>query len=144
MSDRSGIFAGDNPFHLAQSWLAEAEATEVNDPNAIALASVDAVLMADDADAPVHAIGRQHLCLWPGRVDAACRRSLQTALVDTAGHGRVFSVHAPQFEMTAAHTGATLRARTLSRFFQDIRQGQRGDVDGRVAALLAASLTSQA
>lgn len=109
-----------------------------------ALASVDAVLMADDADAPVHAIGRQHLCLWPGRVDAACRRSLQTALVDTAGHGRVFSVHAPQFEMTAAHTGATLRARTLSRFFQDIRQGQRGDVDGRVAALLAASLTSQA
>ena len=42
MTDRSGIFAGDNPFALAQSWLTEAEATEVNDPNAIALASVDA------------------------------------------------------------------------------------------------------
>jgi pyridoxamine 5'-phosphate oxidase len=41
MSDRSGIFAGDDPFRLAQDWLAEAEKTELNDPNAIALASVD-------------------------------------------------------------------------------------------------------
>jgi len=39
--DRSGIFAGNDPFALAQSWLAEAEATEPNDPNAIALATVD-------------------------------------------------------------------------------------------------------
>lgn len=42
MSERSGIFAGDDPFVLAQSWLAEAEASEVNDPNAIALSTVDA------------------------------------------------------------------------------------------------------
>jgi pyridoxamine 5'-phosphate oxidase len=41
MADRSGIFAGEDPFTLAQSWLAEAEAAEINDPNAIALASVD-------------------------------------------------------------------------------------------------------
>ncbi len=41
MSDRSGIFAGDDPFALARSWLAEAEESEVNDPNAIALATVD-------------------------------------------------------------------------------------------------------
>lgn len=41
MTDRSGIFAGDDPFAIAQSWLTEAEATEPNDPNAIALASVD-------------------------------------------------------------------------------------------------------
>ncbi|SEM92762.1 Pyridoxamine 5'-phosphate oxidase [Gemmobacter aquatilis] len=40
--DRTGIFAGDNPFALAQSWLSEAEGTEINDPNAIALATVDA------------------------------------------------------------------------------------------------------
>ncbi|WP_103256527.1 pyridoxamine 5'-phosphate oxidase [Tabrizicola aquatica] len=39
--DRSGIFAGEDPFALAQSWLAEAEAVEPNDPNAIALATVD-------------------------------------------------------------------------------------------------------
>lgn len=40
--DRSGIFAGDDPFAIAQTWLAEAEKTEPNDPNAIALATVDA------------------------------------------------------------------------------------------------------
>jgi len=39
--DRAGIFAGDDPFVIAQGWLAEAEKTEVNDPNAMALASVD-------------------------------------------------------------------------------------------------------
>ena len=39
--DRTGIFAGDDPFVIAQSWLTEAEATEINDPNAIALATVD-------------------------------------------------------------------------------------------------------
>lgn len=41
MSERSGIFAGDDPIALAQSWLTEAENSEVNDPNAIALATVD-------------------------------------------------------------------------------------------------------
>lgn len=39
--DRSGIFAGSDPFVTARSWLTEAEATEPNDPNAIALATVD-------------------------------------------------------------------------------------------------------
>lgn len=42
MSDRTGIFAGDDPFAIARNWLAEAEKTEINDPNAIALATVDA------------------------------------------------------------------------------------------------------
>lgn len=40
--DRKGIFAGDNPFRIARDWLAEAEAQEINDPNAAALATVDA------------------------------------------------------------------------------------------------------
>ncbi len=40
--DRNGIFAGDDPFAIARAWLAEAEASEPNDPNAIALATVDA------------------------------------------------------------------------------------------------------
>ncbi len=39
--DRNGIFAGNDPFALAQTWLTEVEATEPNDPNAIALATVD-------------------------------------------------------------------------------------------------------
>lgn len=42
MSDRNGIFAGDDPFAIARRWLGEAEATEPNDPNAIALSTVDA------------------------------------------------------------------------------------------------------
>jgi pyridoxamine 5'-phosphate oxidase len=41
MVDRTGMFAGDDPFLLARDWLAEAEKTEPNDPNAIALATVD-------------------------------------------------------------------------------------------------------
>jgi len=40
--DRTGIFAGDDPFSIARTWLAEAEASEPNDPNAIALSTVDA------------------------------------------------------------------------------------------------------
>ncbi|MBD0864341.1 MAG: pyridoxamine 5'-phosphate oxidase [Rhodobacteraceae bacterium] len=42
MADRTGPFAGDDPIVLAQAWLAEAEQTESNDANAIALATVDA------------------------------------------------------------------------------------------------------
>ena len=42
MSDRTGIFQGEDPFAIARAWLDEAAATEPNDPNAIALATVDA------------------------------------------------------------------------------------------------------
>lgn len=38
---RSGIFKGDDPFEIARTWLAEAETSEINDPNAIALSTVD-------------------------------------------------------------------------------------------------------
>jgi len=41
MGDRGGIFAGDDPFVIARRWLNEAEASEPNDANAMALASVD-------------------------------------------------------------------------------------------------------
>ncbi|QYK43346.1 MAG: pyridoxamine 5'-phosphate oxidase [Paracoccaceae bacterium] len=43
--DRDGIFAGDDPLAIARAWLAEAERTEPNDPNAIALSTVDAAGM---------------------------------------------------------------------------------------------------
>ncbi|AEI94388.1 MULTISPECIES: pyridoxamine 5'-phosphate oxidase [Roseobacter] len=42
MTERTGKFAGDNPFRIAESWLAEAQDAETNDPNAIALSTVDA------------------------------------------------------------------------------------------------------
>jgi pyridoxamine 5'-phosphate oxidase len=38
---RKGIFAGEDPIAIVRGWLREAEATEPNDPNAIALATVD-------------------------------------------------------------------------------------------------------
>lgn len=42
MIERDGKFAGDDPFAIAQRWLTEAQASELNDPNAIALSTVDA------------------------------------------------------------------------------------------------------
>ncbi|WBU63036.1 pyridoxamine 5'-phosphate oxidase [Paracoccus aerodenitrificans] len=47
MSARDGLFAGEDPFVIARSWLAEAEQSEPNDPNAIALATVDRDGMPD-------------------------------------------------------------------------------------------------
>lgn len=41
MSDRDGIFAGREPFSIARQWLDAASEAEPNDPNAIALATVD-------------------------------------------------------------------------------------------------------
>jgi len=41
MSERGGIFAGEDPFVLVQSWMQAATPREPSDPNAIALASVD-------------------------------------------------------------------------------------------------------
>lgn len=41
MTGRDGIFAGDDPFTIAGRWLEEAAASEPNDPNAMALATVD-------------------------------------------------------------------------------------------------------
>ncbi|MEE4189713.1 MAG: pyridoxamine 5'-phosphate oxidase [Roseobacter sp.] len=42
MDKRSGKFAGEDPFVIARDWLAEAQEAELNDPNAIALSTVDA------------------------------------------------------------------------------------------------------
>ena len=41
MEPRSGIFSGDDPIAIFRTWLKDAEKTEPNDPNAIALATVD-------------------------------------------------------------------------------------------------------
>lgn len=41
-SKRPTIMQGDDPFEIARRWLCEAEQSEPNDPNAIALSTVDA------------------------------------------------------------------------------------------------------
>lgn len=47
MTDRTGIFAGDDPFAIFGEWFEEASAAELNDPNAMTLATVDADGMPD-------------------------------------------------------------------------------------------------
>lgn len=46
-TDRAGIFAGDDPIALVRDWLAEAAPREPNDPEAIALATVDEAGLPD-------------------------------------------------------------------------------------------------
>lgn len=45
MTNREGIFAGDDPFVLARGWMAAAQPGELNDPNAMSIATVDATGM---------------------------------------------------------------------------------------------------
>lgn len=42
MSDRTGLFEGDDPIEIIRAWMRDAEEAEINDPNAIALSTVDA------------------------------------------------------------------------------------------------------
>ncbi|MEL6218275.1 MAG: pyridoxamine 5'-phosphate oxidase [Pseudomonadota bacterium] len=58
---RTGKFAGEDPFALARAWIAEAEKSEINDPTAVALSTIDAdgmpnvrmVLLKEVEDDPV-------------------------------------------------------------------------------------------
>ena len=56
MSQPIDIFAGDDPVAIAARWLAEAEATEPEDPNAMQLATVDADGLPDVRTVLVKAI----------------------------------------------------------------------------------------
>jgi pyridoxamine 5'-phosphate oxidase len=58
MADRSGKFAGEDPFEIARTWLTEAEGSEPNDPSAIALSTVDADGMPNARMVLLHAIER--------------------------------------------------------------------------------------
>ena len=81
MMDRTGIFAGDDPFAIAHSWLAEAEASEINDPNAIALATVDGDGLAECAHGVAERDrGARPLCFTPITASAKGR--------EIGGHGQ--------------------------------------------------------
>ena len=54
---------GENPFEIARSWLKEAEQSEINDPNAIALSTVDADGMPNARMVLLKALRRK----WPER-----------------------------------------------------------------------------
>ncbi len=59
MGGRKGIFAGDDPLEITRRWLAEAEASEPNDPNAMALATVDGCGMPNVRMVLLKAIGAE-------------------------------------------------------------------------------------
>jgi len=78
MADRRGIFAGDDPFTLARSWLAEAEASEPNDANAMALATVDAdglpnvrMVLLKEIEADAFVFYTNYGSVKAGEIDAA-------------------------------------------------------------------------
>ena len=47
MTERNGLFAGGDPFDIARNWLQAAQGAELNDPNAMALATVDGAGLPD-------------------------------------------------------------------------------------------------
>lgn len=62
LGESEDFTAADEPFALAAAWLAEATAAEINDPNAMALATVDAaglpnvrMVLLKGIDGPAHA-----------------------------------------------------------------------------------------
>ncbi len=80
---RSGIFAGDDPFAIARAWLAEAERKEINDPNAMALATVDAqglpnvrMVLLKEIDERGFVFYTNHGSAKAGEIDAAGKAAL--------------------------------------------------------------------
>ena len=78
MADRGGIFAGEDPFAIARAWLGEAEATEPNDPNAMALATVDAaglpnvrMVLLKEIEAEAFVFYTNYESVKAGEIDAA-------------------------------------------------------------------------
>ncbi len=73
MDDRSGIFAGSDPFEIARRWLAEAELTEPNDPNAIALSTTGADGMPNARMVLLKEIGADRFVFYTNYTSAKAR-----------------------------------------------------------------------
>jgi pyridoxamine 5'-phosphate oxidase len=78
MSDRSGIFAGDDPFDIARRWMGEAVKAELNDPDAAALASVDPDGLPDVRVVLVREIGAGTLTFFTNYESAKGRELLSS------------------------------------------------------------------
>ncbi|MFV2003144.1 MAG: pyridoxamine 5'-phosphate oxidase [Paracoccaceae bacterium] len=86
MAQRDGIFAGDDPFRIAQRWLDEAWLSEPQDANAAALATVDADGMPDVRIVLIKAIGEDDFEFF---TNYASRKGQQIA---TSGKA-AFNIH---------------------------------------------------
>ena len=83
MGDRGGIFAGDDPFAIVRAWLDEATALEPNDPNAMALATVDAaglpnvrMVLLKEVEADAFVFYTNYGSVKAGELDAAGKAAL--------------------------------------------------------------------
>ncbi len=104
----------------------------------LAALPMDALILADPGEAPPDVLLQRHACVLPGAVGPALVACLHQARARAEASGHVLGVCAPASPGALACSGADLRAQSLAAFFGAIRQGRRGDADGRVAALLAA------
>ena len=79
MADRTDQFAGDNPFAIARRWVDEAARAEPNDPNAAALATVDADGLPNVRMVLVKAVGDAGFVFYTNYTSAKARE------IDAAG-----------------------------------------------------------
>ncbi|WP_071797155.1 pyridoxamine 5'-phosphate oxidase [Natronohydrobacter thiooxidans] len=78
MTDRHGIFAGLDPFDIARRWLAEAELTEPNDPNAMALSTVDSRGLPNVRMVLLKEIGADQFVFYTNYESAKAQEILET------------------------------------------------------------------
>lgn len=116
--DRSGIFAGDDPFAIARTWLAEAEGKEPNDPNAIALATVDATGLPNVRMVLLKEIEAQAFVFYTNYTSAKGREIEATGKVAFVLHWKSLRRQIRVRGLTTREEGATADAYYASR---DIR-----------------------
>lgn len=108
----------------------------------LAALPLDALLVADDGAAPPEALLHRNACVLAPTVSPALLSCLRLARLRALAGGSVVSVCTASRRTSHACSGATSREQTLVAFFDAIRHGRSGDVDGQVAALLAAGSTA--
>ena len=78
MSDSDALFAGDDPFEIARRWLAEAAESEISDPDAAALATVDSAGVPNVRIVLIREIGADGFVFYTN-YDSAKGREIEAA-----------------------------------------------------------------
>lgn len=129
MADRTGIFAGNDPFALARTWLADARSAEVNDPDAVALATVDAAGMPNVRIVLMRQIEDNGFVFSPTMTApraARWRHPATQPLWCTGNRGGGKSVYADGWSVKPAHflTPITRRVRWTAGWELGLRRSQ--------------------
>jgi hypothetical protein len=101
----------------------------------LAATPLDAILVAAPPMQSADDLFRRHACVWPVDHGPQWRGAVERAGTLAKAEGRVLRVCiAPD---GVAHSDARQRAGALAAFFDAIRAGRAGDVDGQLTAWLA-------